>query len=517
MTKLCPSQQKAFDDLMESLEIGNIVVVWSQSGMGRTTILNELHRLRGGELLTMKDYIDDLRVQNPLAMDETLEHMLMRSLGRNDLVILDDLDLIYNVICGCGYGNAYPRGKFVEAILTSVASNVCNSEKTLVIGVEGSVSEPIRNRCYYASIRKFSVEDYQELCEQFLESKSKGLDFHKIHRFAPKLNAHQLKSTCLWLKNTKDLDTDKFIEYLRSQRMGSNVDLDEVEAVELHSLRGVKDVIESLEANIIVPLERDDLATEYDIQPKRGVLLAGPPGTGKTTIGRALAHRLRSKFFLIDGTFISGSRDFYSKIQRVFEAAKNNAPAIIFIDDSDVIFENKEDFGLYRYLLTMLDGLESESNKRVCIMMTTMDVASVPPALVRSGRIELWLETRHPDEAARFEILQDHSHKLPPELRKYDASRVAADTEGLTGADLKRLIEDSKILLAFDKSRKVDVQEPNVYFEKAIETIRSNKEKYEQAEAKARSKMPSMTSALAAAMGSFSSYGASEDDDDFPG
>lgn len=463
MTKLCPSQQKAFDDLMESLEIGNIVVVWSQPGMGRTTILNELHRLRGGELLTMKDYIDDLRVQNPLAMDETLEHMLMRSLGRNDLVILDDLDLIYDVICGCGYGSAYPRGKFVEAILTSIASNVSNSEKTLVIAVKGAVSAPIRNRCYYSSIRKFLVEDYQELCQQFLGKKMKELDFHKIHRFAPKLNAHQLKSTCAWLKNTKSLDTDKFIEYLRSQRMGSNVDLDEVEAVELHSLRGVKDVIESLEANIIVPLERDDLATEYDIQPKRGVLLAGPPGTGKTTIGRALAHRLRSKFFLIDGTFISGSRDFYAKIQRVFEAAKNNAPAIIFIDDSDVIFENKEDFGLYRYLLTMLDGLESESNKRVCIMMTTMDVASVPPALVRSGRIELWLETRHPDEAARFEILQDHSHKLPPELRKYDAARVAADTEGLTGADLKRLIEDSKILLAFDKSKKADVQEPNIY------------------------------------------------------
>ncbi len=517
MTKLCPAQQKAFDTLMESLEIGNIAVVWSQSGMGRTTILSELHRLRGGELLTMKDYIDDLRVQDPLAMDETLEHLLMRSLGRNDLVILDDLSLIYAVICGCGYGNPYPRGKFVEAILTSVAGVVSNSEKRLVIGIESTTPEPIRSRCYFANIRKFTSEDYEVLCEEYLGKRIKNLDFHKIHRFAPKLNAHQLKSTCMWLENKKDLDTEVFIEYLRSQRMGSNVDLDEVEAVDLHSLRGVKDVIESLEANIIVPLERDDLATEYDIQPKRGVLLAGPPGTGKTTIGRALAHRLRSKFFLIDGTYISGSRDFYNRISRVFEAAKNNAPAIIFIDDSDVIFENKEDFGLYRYLLTMLDGLESESNKRVCIMMTTMDVASVPPALVRSGRIELWLETRHPDEAARFEILQDHSHRLPMELRKFDAAQIAADTEGLTGADLKRLVEDTKILLAYDKSKKMDVQVPSIYFDRAIATIRSNKEKYEEAEARARSKMPSMTSALAAAMGSFGSYGMNnDDDDDFP-
>src|SRR5262249_25082786 len=150
----------------------------------------------------------------------------------------------------------------------------------------------------------------------------------------------------------------------------------------LRSLKGLDDVIEALEANMIIPLENDALSAELGIRPKRGVLLAGPPGTGKTTVGRALAHRLRSKFFLIDGTFISGTRDFYSQVQRVFEAAKQNAPAIIFIDDSDVIFENKDDFGLYRYLLTMLDGLESESNKRISIMMTTMDVAAVPPALV---------------------------------------------------------------------------------------------------------------------------------------
>ena len=68
-----------------------------------------------------------------------------------------------------------------------------------------------------------------------------------------------------------------------------------------------------------------------------------------------------------------------------------NAPAIIFIDDSDVIFETGQETGLYRYLLTMLDGLESASAGRVCLMMTAMDVGNLPPALVRSGRIELWL------------------------------------------------------------------------------------------------------------------------------
>ncbi|MBU6455849.1 MAG: ATP-binding protein [Cyanobacteria bacterium REEB67] len=243
------------------------------------------------------------------------------------------------------------------------------------------------------------------------------------------------------LKESKQLDKEAFIEYLRKRKMMSNVYLDEVEAVELHSLKGVVTLIEALEANIIVPLERYELANGFNIQPKRGVLLAGPPGTGKTTIGRALAHKLRSKFFLIDGTFISGSRDFYQKVEQVFEAAKNNAPAIIFIDDSDVIFENKEDFGLYRYLLTALDRLESESNKRVCIMMTTIDVASVPAALVRSGRIELWLETTLPDQTARFEMLTDRCESLPAVLKSVNLKLLATQSDGLTGAKLKRITE----------------------------------------------------------------------------
>jgi SpoVK/Ycf46/Vps4 family AAA+-type ATPase len=273
--------------------------------------------------------------------------------------------------------------------------------------------------------------------------------------------------------------------------MASNVDLAEVQVVTLDDLVGVDDVLTSLEANIIVPLEQDALAAELGLKPKRGVLLAGPPGTGKTTVGRALAHRLKSKFFLVDGTCISGTGQFYGQIHQIFESAKQNAPAIIFIDDSDVIFESGEELGLYRYLLTMLDGLESASVGRVCVMMTAMDVANLPPALIRSGRIELWLEMNLPDAKARGTLLRRHVASLPRGLGDVELPRLIESTDGFTGADLKRLVEDAKTLLAYDRVRNVPARTLTEYFLEAGVVVRANKQRYAAAEARARLQRPS--------------------------
>jgi transitional endoplasmic reticulum ATPase len=219
-------------------------------------------------------------------------------------------------------------------------------------------------------------------------------------------------------------------------------------------------------------------------------LLAGPPGTGKTTIGRALAHRLRGKFFLIDGTVIAGTPHFYGQLHHVFEAAMRNAPSVVFIDDSDVIFEG-QDPGLYRYLLTMLDGLESESAGGVCLILTAMDVGSLPPALVRSGRVELWLETQLPDANARRAILDDLCAELPASMGSVDFEGLAQATEGLSGADLKRVVEDGKLLYAFDRAQNTTLRRANEYFLEALGTVRSNKVRYAEAEARARERNPS--------------------------
>ncbi|MBC7997476.1 MAG: hypothetical protein IAF58_06020, partial [Leptolyngbya sp.] len=157
MQELCPAQKTAYEHLLKSVSVGNVCVVWSHVGMGRTTILKELHREKGGELLTLKDYIDDLRMQNPLQMEEALEQMLMRSINRNDLVILDDLSLIYDVICGCGFMSPYPRAKYIEAILTSIAAKICETEKCVVFSIDGVIPKPLDSRCFNSSIKKYDL------------------------------------------------------------------------------------------------------------------------------------------------------------------------------------------------------------------------------------------------------------------------------------------------------------------------------------------------------------------------
>jgi ATP-dependent 26S proteasome regulatory subunit len=138
----------------------------------------------------------------------------------------------------------------------------------------------------------------------------------------------------------------------------------------------------------------------------------------------------------------------------------------------------------------MLDGLESASAGRICLMMTAMDVGALPPALVRSGRIELWLEMRLPDIAARAAILADHCATMPEAIGRVDVASLADASEGLSGADLKRVVDDGKLLFAYARSRGTPLQPATTYFMSAIETVRKNREQYAAAEARARARHP---------------------------
>ncbi|MGN6370139.1 MAG: AAA family ATPase [Phycisphaerae bacterium] len=483
---LTPAQRETLSCITNGLTRGPCVSVWGNPGSGVTTILQHAHASLGGAFLHAQHLFPCCTTNPP--PHHAIANLLLDSLQSTDLLIIDDFDLALQT-AKTVTRHEYGRDPVIALLEERLFAFLRSARKRLLLGRVGdSAFSP---HTFFWKIPPFKAPDYAALCANLLGPElAASLDFHHIHRFAPKLTAHQLHKACLWLAHEPSLTTDRFIDYLKSQQLTSNVDADNLPPIDFSDLKGMDDLLLSLETNLICPLENASLAGELHARPKRGILLAGPPGTGKTSIGRALAHRLKSKFFLIDGTFLSGTAGFYRAVDNIFEAAAQNAPALIFIDDTDVIFEDGSETRFYRYLLTKLDGLESADAGLVCIAMTAMNVASLPPALIRSGRIELWLQTRLPDEPGRTAILQSLAKNAPSPFTDIHFNRLAAATDGFSGADLKRLIEDAKLLYAFDKSRSNHLREPTNYLLDAIDVVRENKRLHAQAEAAARRRRP---------------------------
>jgi hypothetical protein len=142
-----------------------------------------------------------------LALEDALYQILLVALQNNDSVIVDDLHVATAVMGGgCSF---YPRTGLLDSPMTVLAAYAAESGKKLVLGTDGNLAEPFRERAFGFGIESFAAEDYRHLCDLFLERKgSSPLDFGKIHRFAPKLNGHQLKSACAWTARFGELETD---------------------------------------------------------------------------------------------------------------------------------------------------------------------------------------------------------------------------------------------------------------------------------------------------------------------
>jgi len=161
-------------------------------GQGKTTLLKTLHDRIGGTFLGMKEFVEASARNHPLAVEETAYTLVLGALKSHPVVIVDDAHLLD--VSGCGFG---PRAGYFNTMMMGLCSYAIEAQRKIIFSTTEHLAEAAEQRSLSCGIDRFGVDDYAALAANWLgPERARRVEFEKVFRFAPKLNAHQLKSAC---------------------------------------------------------------------------------------------------------------------------------------------------------------------------------------------------------------------------------------------------------------------------------------------------------------------------------
>jgi transitional endoplasmic reticulum ATPase len=219
-------------------------------------------------------------------------------------------------------------------------------------------------------------------------------------------------------------------------------------SVTYDDIGGLDEELQRVREMIELPLKHPELFDRLGIDPPKGVLLYGAPGTGKTLIARAVANEAGANFFSIQGPEIMSK--FYGqseeRLREIFAEAEKNAPSVIFIDEIDSIAPKRDEVQgeverrVVAQLLTLMDGMNTRGN--VIVIAATNRIEAIDPALRRPGRFDREIDIGVPNKKGREEIIQIHTRGMPME-EDVQIEQLARITHGFAGADLAALAREA--------------------------------------------------------------------------
>ena len=221
--------------------------------------------------------------------------------------------------------------------------------------------------------------------------------------------------------------------------------------VDYEQIGGLDEQIQELQEAVELPLIEPERFARIGIEPPKGVLLYGLPGTGKTLLAKAVAHRTNATFIRVVGSELVQKYigDGSKLVREIFEMARKKAPSIIFIDELDSIAARRlnETTGADRevqrtlmQLLAEMDGFDKRKNIRIIAATNRPDV--LDPAILRPGRFDRIVYVPMPGIEARGKILEIHCERMTL-AEDIDFKKLAKITEGLSGADLKAIATEA--------------------------------------------------------------------------
>jgi cell division protease FtsH len=256
-----------------------------------------------------------------------------------------------------------------------------------------------------------------------------------------------------------------------SPRSASSVTWDDIAGVE-ETKDELREVVEFL--------SRPKQFKRLGAKVPKGIMLHGPPGTGKTLLAKAVAHESGAKFY---GQSASAFVEMFAglgaaRIRRLFKQARENAPAIVFIDELDAVGAKRgsdisgERDQTLNQLLVEMDGFDSQDN--IVVMAASNLLEKLDPALLRPGRFDRQVFVPPPDMNGREQILRVHTRDKPLG-QGVDLNRVARHTSGLTGADLANLANEAAILAGRNRRDFIAHSDFENAFERVVAGLQSRK------------------------------------------